>query len=94
METPEQFGICWACQRNITEKTAVWLDENESVPCCKPCWRKISVGKRVEIALKLRLTSDRGLGIEETLTAIRDLIHSSFGNYIERRLNDDEGRLN
>lgn len=88
------FGICWSCQREITEKSAVWLSDELAIPCCRKCWKGIPADRRLELAQRFHDRSDRGLGIEETLSAIRDLIHSSFGGYFERRTGDDPGRMN
>ena len=95
MDTPApEFDLCWSCQKQIRERSAVWITPDLALPCCKRCWRSIPVDRRLELAQRFHDRSDRGLGVEETLSAIRDLIHSSFGGYFERRTDTDPGRNN
>jgi hypothetical protein len=83
------LGRCWSCEKKLTAKAAVWLDENLSIPCCKKCWQQIPIGKRLELAQQFYDRSDRGLGVEITLSMIRDLIHSANEGYMTRRMDKD-----
>lgn len=53
----------------------------------------MSPGRRLEIALKFHDRSEAGLGVEETLTLIRDLIANSIAGYFNK-FDDPRGRFN
>lgn len=92
MPAPE-FGICWSCQKQLNRRTAVWLDGDRAIQVCKTCWKGISVGRRVEIALAFHDRSEKGYGIEETLAMVRDLIHNSVAGYFHK-FDDPRNRMN
>jgi len=48
---------------------------------------------RVELALKFHDRSDAGMGVEETLSLIRDLIANSINGYLNK-FTDPGGRMN
>ena len=87
------LGHCWSCLEDLTEDSVVWIDDDHSSQCCRDCWKKISVPQRLEIALKFHDRTIHGLGVRETMDAIRDLISSSINGYFNRVL-DDEKRMN
>jgi hypothetical protein len=91
---PTQYGKCWSCQTALRQRTAVWLDDERSLPCCRRCWGKIPEGERLRLAQMFHDRTDKGLGIAETLSALRDLMHSSLGDYFQRRTDEDPGRMN
>ena len=93
MEPRTDYGLCWSCQRKLRRRTAVWLDGDSAIQCCKVCWAEIPAGRRMEIALRFYDRSENGYGIEETLALIRDLIANSIAGYFNK-FDDPRGRLN
>lgn len=88
------LGLCWACQDEFTEESAVWIDDQEAVQCCFSCWKKIDPAERVKIALLFHDRTPEGLGVRETMDSVRDLIADAIHGYFERRIGDDEARRN
>ena len=85
------LGLCWSCQAALIFSTAVWLNEHDAIQCCRECWSKITPGQRMEIALAFRDRSVEGLGVQETLQLIRDVL-TTHG--FHDRAVDEENRRN
>lgn len=87
------YGLCWSCQKTLNRRSAVWLDSAAAMQVCKTCWKQISPGRRIEIALAFRDRSENGYGIEETLSLFRDLISNSIAGYFHK-FDDPNKRIN
>lgn len=87
----DPLGLCWACQNALTVESAVWIDDHNSIQCCKTCWNNVPVGQRLEIGLKFHDRSVEGFGIQETLQLIRDVLTSQG---LLSRVLDEEHRRN
>lgn len=84
---------CWACQKPVANLNRLAsLDDSTVIPCCITCWQQIPIAQRLEIAIKFRDRSDHGLGIEQTLSLVRDLIHETIQGGWQRKTPDEFGR--
>lgn len=88
------MATCWSCLKKLSDRNAVWISDEHSIPCCKTCWVKMPPARRVELALDFHDRSDVGLGIAETLDEIRDAIHATLGGYAQKRVIGGEEGLN
>ncbi len=68
---------CQACRQSLDPNAAVILDSDREVRLCRGCWDCLTIAERVKLTALFADRKDGGLGIRETLDALRHALHEA-----------------